>query len=106
MHPPDQYTKIRNSVIKISSYSFNFIFGLIFLVSASCSVSSMRTDRYRFTKWRKKAQPDEVVAYELYDLITDPDGLVNIAGNPASENIIRELSELMAASGIGMQIIR
>jgi arylsulfatase A-like enzyme len=66
----------------------------------------MRTDRYRFTKWRKKAQPHEVVNYELYDLKTDPDGLVNIANDPASENILRELSKLMIDAGIGEQVIQ
>jgi iduronate 2-sulfatase len=67
---------------------------------------SMRTERYRFTKWRKKAQPQEVVAHELYDLETDPDALVNIANDPASETIVRELSKLMMDSGIGEQVIQ
>lgn len=67
---------------------------------------TMRTDRYRFTKWRKKKQPGEVVAYELYDLKTDPNGLVNIANELTSESIVRELSKVMADSGIGEQVIQ
>lgn len=66
---------------------------------------TMRTDRYRFTKWRKKKQPGEVVAYELYDLKTDPDGLSNIVNEPASERIVRELSNLISDSGISDQVI-
>lgn len=62
---------------------------------------SMRTDRYRFTKWQKRDRPDEIVAYELYDLQHDPQGLVNIAGHPESAAAIRELMHLMTTSGIG-----
>lgn len=66
---------------------------------------SMRTERYRFTKWRKKGRPDEVIATELYDLQADPEGLVNIANKPGAEGIIRELSALMARTGVGAQVI-
>lgn len=66
---------------------------------------SMRTDRYRFTKWRKKAQPDSIVAYELYDLRNDPQGRVNIAPDAGSSEIIKELSRLMSDAGIGNDIV-
>lgn len=62
---------------------------------------SMRTDRYRFTRWQKRADPEDIVAYELYDLENDPQGLVNIAERPESGVVIRELMHLMTASGIG-----
>lgn len=62
---------------------------------------SMRTDRYRFTRWQKRADPEKIVAYELYDLENDPQGLVNIAERPESGVVIRELMHLMTASGIG-----
>lgn len=62
---------------------------------------SMRTDRYRFTQWKNRQQPHDVVAYELYDLRNDPHAFVNIANEPGSENIVSELSKLMAESGVG-----
>lgn len=62
---------------------------------------SMRTDQYRFTKWRKIKAPNEVVAYELYDFLKDPGGFVNIAGKPESKEIISTLSLMMQEDGIG-----
>lgn len=67
---------------------------------------SMRTDRYRFTKWRKMKNPDEIIAYELYDLQNDPNGFVNIADKPENKNVLTELSDLMKEAGIGLQSIR
>ncbi|MEX1241416.1 MAG: sulfatase [Cyclobacteriaceae bacterium] len=66
---------------------------------------SMRTDQYRFTKWRKKGQPSEIVAYELYDLRSDPHGFVNIAPQAESKKVIERLSRIMRDAGIGEQPI-
>jgi arylsulfatase A-like enzyme len=66
---------------------------------------SMRTDQYRFTKWRKKGQPSEIVAYELYDLHSDPHGFVNIAPQAESKKVIERLSRIMKDAGIGDQHI-
>lgn len=63
---------------------------------------SLRSDRYRFTRWQKKNAPDEVVALELYDLQNDPKGLINIAGNPENESVIRHLTAAMQASKVGL----
>ncbi len=64
---------------------------------------SMRTARYRFTLWRKINNPDEIVAYELYDLQNDPNSFVNIAIHPENDIIIKELSDMMREAGIGTQ---
>ncbi|CAN5905238.1 sulfatase [soil metagenome] len=63
---------------------------------------SMRTARYRFTRWQKRTAPFDAVALELYDLQKDPKGLVNIAGNPESAKTIREVTEIMQKSKAGM----
>ncbi|QGJ71410.1 Iduronate sulfatase [Planctomycetales bacterium 10988] len=40
---------------------------------------SMRTNRYRFTRWSPVADPQQVTAYELYDHQEDPNETENIA---------------------------
>jgi iduronate 2-sulfatase len=53
---------------------------------------SLRTDRYRYTKWLK---PDgTVVATELYDLQKDPQGSVNVAEAEAYARALPELNAL------------
>jgi arylsulfatase A-like enzyme len=56
---------------------------------------SMRTDRYRYTEWRGH-QTGEVLARELYDYETDPQGNVNIAGEPESADLVKRLSRQLA----------
>jgi iduronate 2-sulfatase len=63
---------------------------------------TMRTDRYRFTRWQKRNAPDEVVAVELYDLQKDPKGQVNLAGEPENDKVIRQMNATMQASKIGI----
>lgn len=41
---------------------------------------SMRTDRYRYTRWVERKSPDKVVAVELYDHTSDPQENQNVAG--------------------------
>ena len=53
---------------------------------------SMRTDRYRFTRWQQRDNPDEVVAIEVYDHVNDPDENVNLAADPASRKLIEDLT--------------
>lgn len=58
---------------------------------------SMRTDRYRYTKWLK---PDgTVVATELYDLQKDPGATNNVAQDAAFKNALPELDALFAMKG-------
>ncbi len=54
---------------------------------------SMRTDRYRFTRWQAHNNPTDVVAIELYDHITDPDENVNLAVHPIYQDLIERLTQ-------------
>ncbi len=51
---------------------------------------SMRTDRYRLTKW--EVAEKGFVEYELYDHQTDPDETENLAGNPRYTKLLKQLS--------------
>ena len=54
---------------------------------------SMRTDRYRFTRWQLQNRPDTVVAVELYDHQTDPAENVNLADDSAHAELVKQLTE-------------
>jgi arylsulfatase A-like enzyme len=54
---------------------------------------SMRTDRYRFTRWENRQDPEEVVAIEIYDHAEDPAENVNIANDPANRDLVRRLTQ-------------
>lgn len=56
---------------------------------------TMRTDSYRFTSWQNIDNPKEVVATELYDLATDPKGMVNLANSAKYASKVKELSLLL-----------
>lgn len=56
---------------------------------------SMRTERYRFTRWQTINNPSEVEALELYDLHNDPDAMVNIADFHENKEIVQQLSSAM-----------
>jgi hypothetical protein len=53
---------------------------------------SMRTHRYRFTRWENRQDPEEVVAIEIYDHMEDPDENVNIATDPANGDLVKRLT--------------
>lgn len=55
---------------------------------------TIQTDRYRYTEWIHQ-ESGEVVARDLFDHQNDPDENQNISNNPASEQIIAELSTLL-----------
>ncbi|MEM8913650.1 MAG: sulfatase, partial [Planctomycetota bacterium] len=54
---------------------------------------SMRTDRYRFTRWQNRKNPEHVVAIEIYDHVKDPAENVNIAMDSANQGLVRELTQ-------------
>ncbi|TWT35370.1 Arylsulfatase [Posidoniimonas corsicana] len=62
---------------------------------------SMRTDRYRFTRWVARDDPSAVIAVELYDHRTDPQENVNIADDPAHAPLAAQLAEQWLAGWRG-----
>jgi arylsulfatase A-like enzyme len=54
---------------------------------------SMRTDRYRLTRWVLRKDPNQQVAVELYDHQTDPQENQNIASDPANAELLARLIE-------------
>ncbi len=58
---------------------------------------SMRTDRYRFTRWHPRDAPEETVAVELYDFLNDPVELENIAGRAENLALVKEFSARLDA---------
>ncbi|MGD8240398.1 MAG: sulfatase [Armatimonadota bacterium] len=63
----------------------------------ACMGYTMRTDEYRYTEWRKRADLDEVVATELYDHRRNHDENENIVGDPKHAAVVRELAQQMRA---------
>ncbi len=63
---------------------------------------SMRTDRYRYTRWVKGDQ-DRVVAREFYDHKIDPDENFNIANKPSNAQVIKQLDAQMNAGWQSMR---
>ena len=53
---------------------------------------SMRTDRYRFTRWENRYDPEQVAAIEIYDHLEDPAENVNIATDPANAELVNRLT--------------
>jgi arylsulfatase A-like enzyme len=53
---------------------------------------SLRTDRYRFTRWYKTKSPTTTVAVELYDLFKAPVEDENIAERPENADVVKELT--------------
>jgi arylsulfatase A-like enzyme len=53
---------------------------------------SMRTERYRFTRWVERNDHSKIAATELYDLQTDPQENVNIAGDPKQAALVAKLT--------------
>ena len=53
---------------------------------------SMRTDRYRFTRWVDREDHSKVNAVELYDHETDPEENSNIANDPTNKALVEKLT--------------
>ena len=56
---------------------------------------SIRTDRYRLTRWQKYEAPEEVIAMELYDHSASKTAGVNLATLKQYEETVEELNRLM-----------
>lgn len=53
---------------------------------------SMRTDRYRYTRWVDEFNNKHILGEELYDHKTDPKEMRNVANDPAYASILAKLS--------------
>ena len=56
---------------------------------------SIRTNKFRYTRWQMRSNPSVVVATELYDMEKDPQSTVNVAGRPAYSGEIERLDLLL-----------
>ena len=63
--------------------------------------ASLVTDRYHYVEWRTwdhvKGIEGELKAVELYDQQSDPKENINIADDPANQNVIDELAQQLKA---------
>ena len=62
---------------------------------------TLRTDRYRFTRWNKVAAPAEYDTHELYDHNIDPAENENLAGRPEYDAVVRDLSARLTSGWKG-----
>ena len=62
---------------------------------------SMRTDRYRLTRWVHRDEPSKVDAVELYDHQTDPQENTNIAGVAENARLLADLTRKWEAGWRG-----
>ena len=62
---------------------------------------TMRTKRYRFTRWENFDENREIAARELYDYERDPLETVNCADDPEHAGILAELESQMEAGWRG-----
>lgn len=58
---------------------------------------SMRTNRFRLTRWVAKDDHSDVVAVELYDHQNDPQENLNVASNPEYKSVLEDLTEQWTA---------
>ena len=65
--------------------------------------TSLRTDRYRYTEWRKENQDGRLEDVTLIDLQNDPGARRNVARNPENKQVIEKLKALVAKSGTGIK---
>ena len=56
---------------------------------------SMKTDKYRFTRWQKYENPEEVVAVELYDHSDTKLAVKNLANEDEYAEKVKELNDLL-----------
>jgi arylsulfatase A-like enzyme len=62
---------------------------------------SLRTDRYRYTRWVERKPPNKVVAVELYDHERDPQENQNLAGQEKYAATEQQLQEQWSAGWQG-----
>ena len=67
----------------------------------SCMGYTMRTDKYRYTEWRKRSDLADVVARELYDHCENHDENENVVDLPAYKGIAGELAARMKSGWKG-----
>lgn len=65
---------------------------------------TMRTDRYRLTRWVDRNDPTHFDAVELYDHQSDPQENVNIAAEPANAGLVSELTKQWEAGWRGAAV--
>lgn len=53
---------------------------------------TLRTDRYRFTRWVHRSDQAKVEAMELYDHQTDPQENTNVANDPKNQALVEKLT--------------
>ena len=58
---------------------------------------TMRTDRYRFTRWVHRDDHAQVDAVELYDHHNDPQENHNIANKPENAALVQQLAAKLTA---------
>lgn len=58
---------------------------------------SMRTDRYRFTRWQQRDNPEKAEAVELYDHQADSAETKNLANKSEHADLIKELTAQLQA---------
>lgn len=58
---------------------------------------SLRTDRYRFTRWTPINDPKKVGGLELYDHESDPQENINIANLPENKELVKQLTTQLTA---------
>jgi iduronate 2-sulfatase len=63
--------------------------------------TSLRTDRYRYTEWRKNDHTGKLEDITLIDFQGDPKK--NVAADPAHKELIKELARLTKNSGAGLK---
>jgi iduronate 2-sulfatase len=63
--------------------------------------TSVRTNRYRYTEWRKGDYKGKLEDITLIDFEGNPDK--NIAADPAHADLIKKLSKLAKESGSGLK---
>ncbi|MGY8657999.1 MAG: sulfatase [Verrucomicrobiales bacterium] len=65
--------------------------------------TSIRTDRYRYTEWRKKDHNGSLEDITLIDLEADPKATKNVAADPVHKEFLKRLGELAKKSGTGIK---
>ncbi|MEJ6578876.1 MAG: sulfatase [Akkermansiaceae bacterium] len=65
--------------------------------------TSLRTDRYRYTEWRKKDQHGPLEDITLIDFQSDPAATKNVASDPENKGLLERLKALAAKSGTGLK---